>query len=113
MSFIDFEGNPVEKGVAVTDERTIAATSVTLANGGETEVDMGGLVSVDSVVDVDVDGEQVKESPGAGNVSCAEVTNTAGNTLTVQFYLDDLSDAGNVDLDTLGVTEFTVTAEGY
>jgi len=105
MPFVDSSGIEVEKGVSVTDERTITGVGV-----AQPSIDMTGLVSVDSVVDVRLNDEEVDEA----NDNAAEVASISGNTVNVQVYhangSDDLSTAADGDVSSASLT---VVAEGY
>jgi len=58
MPFVDIDGDKVEKGALIEDER-----STTL--GGDvdtTDIDLTGLISVDEVINVDYNSEEVDET---------------------------------------------------
>jgi len=115
MPFVDISGNGVNKGVAVTDERT-----VTLSGGEDTfDVDMTGLVSVSEVVDVSYNGEEVNESENLTAEVNDPASDISGNTVTVTFYSGDDTNTDEISALTSSATttsaddEVTVTAEGY
>jgi len=105
MPFTDNAGRRVEKGAQVTDERTVTGVGV-----AQPSIDMTGLTSVENVVDVRLNDEEVDEA----NDNAAEVASISGNTVSVQVYhangTDDLSTAVDGDVTSASLT---VVAEGY
>jgi hypothetical protein len=105
MPFSNEEGFQVEIGELRTATETVSGVGT--ANVG---VEVSDLVSVEEVVDVRVDGEEVNE----GSDLAAESTSITDNTVTVQFYNGDGSNgidtASDGDVSDVAVQ---VTASGY
>ena len=142
MPFIDFEGNPVSKGVVVTDERTVDLSDDDLTGGlnssltddldiaddadGQAAIQISSLVTIDNIGEIlvststDDDGnfqdfEQLIEgATEAGSFITAEPSEFEENVVVVQFY----DDGGSAQLtgstyDGTGDLAVRVAAEGY
>lgn len=105
MPFIDDNGFEIPKGAARTDERTVEGVGTATV-----DVDVQGLISVEEVIDVSINGEEVDESEDL----TAESTSIDGNTVSVQVYTGDGTSGIDtaVDDDVTDAT-VTVTASGY
>jgi hypothetical protein len=115
MPFVDIDGDKVEKGALIKDER-----STTLSGDVDTtDIDMTGLVSVDEVVNVDYNTEEVDETNNITAEIADPSSDISGNTVTVTFYTGDTAGAivptsnGDAQNTTSDGDTVTVTAEGY
>lgn len=105
MPFVDADGDRVEKGSLITQEKTVSVTD-------SATVTMDELVSIDTIVGTRTEGEaSVDESNDA---AADGVQGTASNEVDVTLYTGKSADTlDTTDNQSEQTRSVTVIAEGY